>query len=323
VGSRLRTLALWLVFFAASFDLGYPILARYDPRKLPGTSDDAYYAAVAQAGRPPSTIRDHRELRLLVPLLAHPIAKIADGRVGQWDAVELGLLLVAAALVASTALVLSLLGARLFTPATGVLAGALYLLSFTVPNFHLAGLVDAGEAFALTAVAAALIAEKPAWVVPAALIGALAKESTVALLLAFAIGWLVVRRRAPSLRREAAWLALAIVVSAGAVALIHFSFAGHIVWPAPSERSFGARLVDAIAARQLLYSFFWLLPLGLWRVRALPTEWIAGAATAAVCALVLGALADVQGNTARPLFDAIGPMLALSGAALLAGPRDQ
>jgi hypothetical protein len=77
-------------------------------------------------------------------------------------------------------------------------------------------------------------------------------------------------------------------------------------------------LVGCFFARETFYVFGWLLPLGIWRLRRLPKPWVVASVCAALAALGLGAYDNAVGNDVRPIFSAIGPLLSLSAALLLA-----
>ncbi len=67
----------------------------------------------------------------------------------------------------------------------------------------------------------------------------------------------------------------------------------------------------------------WLIPLGVWRLKRLPRPWVGGAAAAGAAALAMGAYDDALGNAARAVFSAVGPLLSVSAALLLAEPDAQ
>src|SRR5438445_12609781 len=84
-----RWAALWGMFFLICFGLGYPTLNRYDPSKTVGTPDaQKYFESVTGQGSP----EDQMRYRILVPYLARPIYKMAEGRVGSWNPTAFSLL---------------------------------------------------------------------------------------------------------------------------------------------------------------------------------------------------------------------------------------
>lgn len=76
-------------------------------------------------------------------------------------------------------------------------------------------------------------------------------------------------------------------------------------------------LAGCLIARESFYVFGWLLPLGVWRLGRLPRTWVVASACAALAALAMGAFDNALGNTVRPLFSALGPLLSLSASVLL------
>jgi len=148
---------LWLVLMLICVGLGYPTLRRYDPRDPRvhfDTANKLYHWQVTRSPAEGPYLPDlvHYRYRVLVPSIARPFYLLANGRVGTWDAGYFGLLMANSIFCATTALLLFLLARdTLKDHATALAAGLLYLLTFAVPNFHLAGLIDSGEAFALLA----------------------------------------------------------------------------------------------------------------------------------------------------------------------------
>src|SRR5258708_5886952 len=106
-----QTIFLWLILFLICLGLGYPTLNRYDPRATGGLSDSRDYYELVTRG--PEAVDSHVRFRVLVPLLARPLSRIARGRIGSWEPVFLGLLVVNAFFTATTAFFLVLAGARL------------------------------------------------------------------------------------------------------------------------------------------------------------------------------------------------------------------
>jgi hypothetical protein len=84
-------------------------------------------------------------------------------------------------------------------------------------------------------------------------------------------------------------------------------------------------LYRCLVAREFIFTFAWLLPLGLWRIGRMPRTWVIGSTCASLVALAMGAYDDALGNAARAVFSASGPLLSLSLSLLLleTGPRDK
>jgi hypothetical protein len=318
--------------------LGYPTLNRYDPAKTPGTSDVAVYRAMVVGGRPQFTGGERDALtrlghaenyyRVLVPGVARVFYRVAEGRVGSWDAALVALLMANAFFTATTASLLLAVCCRLrISYATALLAAALYLLNFAVSNLNLAGLIDSGEACLLMAVAWSLLGGRwfllPVW----GILGVLAKETFAPLATLFALGWWLAG--APRTRQRLAqllWVGALGVSSIATVTIVMSVVAGGRVWPWEFARSvhvdagFLTGLRGCILDGTFWYVFAWLLPLGILRWRRLPWAWVLATAVAFAGALVLGAYNNAAGNTTRALFNVAGPMLSLSAAIFLAEP---
>lgn len=316
---------LWLILFLICLGLGYPTLNRYDPRQTVGLSDSrAYYELVT---RGPGAVEGFPRFRVLVPLLARPVSRLAAGRIGTWEPVFLGLLTVNAFFTATTAYLLITVG-RLLTgvQTVALLAAALYLLNFETPNLRLSGLVDSAEGCFLMAIAWSLLTRRllllPVWGV----LGALGKETLVPYSIVVTVVWWFVSRD----RERWKLLEKAAVISTGMVALatvvaVQSIISGHVVWPwefAASVRGDSGHLrafVGNIVDRNFLYGFCWLLPVGVMRLNRLPRPWIAACGAAALADYFLVAYhSAAPGAAVRSLFSISGPLLSLSAAMYLA-----
>jgi hypothetical protein len=76
-------------------------------------------------------------------------------------------------------------------------------------------------------------------------------------------------------------------------------------------------LIGCLTDRQFWYIFGWLLPLGALRMRDMPPAWVGASLGGAAAALAMGAWINAGGVAAPAVFNAIGPILSLSAAALL------
>lgn len=273
----------------------------------------------------PGDAEDIGRCRILVPYVAKPFYWAARDRVRTWDPVLFGLLVANALFTATTACLLVSVGYRSgLDPGVALLGAMLYLLNFAIPNFHLAGMVDSGEACVLMAVTWALFARKW-WVLPVlGVLGALAKETFVPLAAVFGLVWSTVEGRRRGFRSSAlAWTIAMGATSLLTVIVLHSMVYGHTVWPwniafqVDTGSDYFTRLIHCISDRAFWYVFIWLLPLGVWRLRHLPKSWVLASTAAAITALAMGAYRDSLGNVARPVFNAAGPILSLSVAILL------
>jgi hypothetical protein len=230
---------------------------------------------------------------------------------------------------ATTASLLVAIGYRLtLDTSTALLGATLYLLNFCVTNLSLVGLVDSAEGCFLMAIVWSLLADLwfllPLW----GILGALAKETFVPLAALFVFGWWIseVRRDRLQLPRLA-WLGALCVASLTSVTIAMSVVAGGLVWPwqlaayMRASEGFMNGLRACLLDHTFWFVFIWLLPLGLLRLRRLPRPWVLASAVAFCGALALGAYHNALGNVARALFSVSGPILSLSAAIYLAGPK--
>ncbi|HYN80342.1 MAG TPA: hypothetical protein VES88_02495 [Gemmatimonadaceae bacterium] len=324
-------LILGLLFFAICLGLGYPGVSRYDPKEVEGLRDTRRYVEMLEGTAGWTT---QQELRVLVPFLARPIYRAAVGRVGTWSPEFLALLIVNSAFVAWAAVLLAGIGERVTQSyVIGLTGSLLYLLSFNVANVQLAGLVDSVEAWSIIAMTWALVSKRWAIIPLIGIVGALGKETSIPLTFTFCAAWclrLATTKSAP----RALYLATValLVLQVATITLVRAGLTGETLLPwemvtATRRLQFGDALVGSVFNREMLYAFGWLLPLGLWRLRRLPVEWLIAAGASLLVALGIGVWIGVTGNVARPAFNAVGPMLSLSVAILLAevarGPARQ
>src|SRR5437016_3434678 len=168
---------LWGLFFLICFGLGYPTLNRYDPRKS-GNPDALEYYQLVEGN--PQAVPEHSRYRVLVPYLAKPFYWLAKGHVGIWNPVFFGLLVANSIFSATSACRLVIIGYRVLNDYGIALVGALlYLVSFNVPNHHLAGLIDSGEACLMLAVSWAIVTDRWSVLPIFGMLGALAKVAIV------------------------------------------------------------------------------------------------------------------------------------------------
>lgn len=314
--SRLLTL---LLFFAICLGLGYAGLQRYDPTTTEGLRDSSRYVEMVDGT---SSWTEQQELRVLVPFLARPISRATANRIGKWNPELLGLLVVNSLFVAWAAVLLMSIAERVGTnDKVAPISALLYLLSFNVTNFQLAGLVDSVEGWAVLAITWAVFNERWRYVPLIGIVGALGKDTTLPLLLPFCIAWalqLVLDKK--HFRSAAMATAALLFVQLTTLVVVRVALTGDFVMPwelANSARKF-TTLSSAVSGllfnHELLYSFAWLLPLGLLRVRQLPRAWIISSAASLATIIVLGVVWGVGGNVSRPAFNAIAPILTLSAA---------
>jgi hypothetical protein len=327
-------LLLWPLFFAICFGLGYPTLRRYDPRTTEGMSDVPKYYAIT-TGADTSPFKEMFRSRVLVPYVARPFYWFAQAYLHSWNPAFFGLLMANSLFCATTAcLVVSIGHKSLNDLGTALLGATLYLLSFTIPNLQLAGLVDAGEACFMAAVIWSLLTRKwyllPLW----GLLGALAKETFVPFSSVFAFTWWLVegrqnRRRLSELEwTEFRWIATLAVVGLATVMAVHSAVAGQLRSPwniagqARAPVNFFVALWNCLTERSFWYVFGWLIPLGIWRLKHFPKPWLVASVVTSALAIMLGAYSNAGGTVGRATFNIIGPLLSLSVALLIARPSD-
>jgi hypothetical protein len=323
---RSRLLLLFLVFFFICCGLGYPVLNRIDWRQAPGGLNDVVTYASLVTTSPTPDLSQHMQFRVLVPYLARPIYRMAKDRIGTWDPIMFGLLVVNSFFVALTVTLLLIVVHRQLGSYGVALGSALiYLLNFAVPNLRLAGMIDAGEAFFLMALVWSLFREDY-WMLPLwAIIGATAKESFVPFLMVFSLSWWLCSRR--GLRRPstaAIWMVTSWIAGLVSLAVLQWRIS-HVF---RSPLSFGLDLhqnsaylgqfLSSFRDRNLWYIFFWLLPLSLLRLRRLPLNWrIATAVTSATAFALDAYYGGGPGTIGRALFSISGPLLCASVAIFL------
>ena len=322
-----RLALLFLLFFSICWGLGYASLNLIDWRQAPGGLEDVAAYANLVTMPPSGELYDHTQFRILIPYLARPIYRLANGHIGTWDPVMFALLLVNSFFVALTALLLLVVCSRQLGSYTVALGAALiYLLNFAIPNLRLVGLIDAGEGFFLMLLVFVL-SRHLFWTLPLiGLLGATAKESFVPFLIVFTLTWWLV---SPSLRRRTAavWIVASWCTALASLATLQWTITG--VFRSPLRfaedlhhgTAYFSHFIHSLADRHLWYIFFWLLPLSLFRLGRLPRDWRIATAATCVAAFVLDAYYGGEpGTIGRALFSIAGPLLSASVALLLFTP---
>jgi hypothetical protein len=284
-----------------------------------------YYKLVA--GKP-SDAADLLRYRLLVPWVAKPFAWISRGHIGAWQPVPFGLLVSNCLFTAAASLLLLLIGTELLGAQVAFAGTLLYLLTFTVPNRQLGlGLVDSGEAFFMVALFFVLFRRKFFFLPIIGLLGGLAKESFVPMCASATMGWALSDYRSGRWKRShTIWSIMTILVALGTVVLLQASVTGRLVWPwefarglRHNEVSLLRGLIGCFKDRYFWYTFIWLLPLGVVKLRQFPRAWIWGSIAGAAAALAMGAWNNAAGQTVPSIFNSIGPIWSLSAAQFLIG----
>ena len=323
---RSRLLLLFLLFFFICCGLGYPILNRIDWRQAPGGLEDVLTYADLVTTPPTPDLNQHMQFRVLIPYLARPIYRIAKNHIGTWDPIMFALLAVNSIFVALTITVLVMVVyGELGNYAVALGSALIYLLNFAVPNLRLAGLIDAGEGFFLMVLVWSLLREDY-WALPIwAVIGATAKESFVLFLMVFTLSWWLCSRKAlrnPSI--AAVWTVTSWFAALGSMTALQWGITH--VYRSPlrfgldlhQKSAYVTHFLSSFRDRNLWYIFFWLLPLGLLRLRRLPLNWRVATAANSATAFALDAYyGGNPGTIGRALFSIAGPLLCASVALLL------
>jgi hypothetical protein len=314
---------LWSFFFAVCIGLGYPTLNRYDPGVR--SPDASEYSKMVRSDKGVAT---HFRHRVLIPYLARPIFRAATGRVGSWNPAYFALLLVNSWFVSGTAFLLFMVVSRIIgSPTIGLLSSGIYLLNFAVPNLLLAGLVDSGEAFSLMALVWALSTEWLFLLPLAAVLGSLAKETFLPFSLIFAATWMVMNSQQKPLRKQLMWLVATGLAGVASLTAVLTVTNGYLLFPwtyagmLRSSLASPATVAAALKDLNFWYVFAWLLPLGLWRLKHLPREWVMASFITALVAMGFTAYhndaRDAGPAAARPIFSIAGPLLSFSVALLI------
>lgn len=87
--------------------------------------------------------------------------------------------------------------------------------------------------------------------------------------------------------------------------------------------NYWGNLANLFLDRNFWYTFVWLLPLGVWRLRALPGPWVRATAAAIVIGALLSAWVPPAGLVGRVTFDVAGPLLGLSAAMFLCAEKGE
>ncbi len=314
-------MACFVMFFVASFSLGYQTLSRYDPRlDLEVINDTRSYYSMIQSDY--SKAEAPFRFRVLVPTLASLIYEsLPRGGIGHADSVYLSWLLVNSIVMALACLAIMHLGQRVGQSLTAGCIGAFfYLSSWSVANLTLGGgLVDSAEILVLLALMIAVMAS--AWQCTPLLLAAAAvsRETTVLFGLALMLGVIIhaslSKRKVP--RAWLGWWLLSLIVGFTVLYAVH-------AWVGGSRDATQSFSWERVAA--ILTSFRWMLhhtlfvamgPLaafGVFRLHRLPRPMLAASLAMGVAAVLASAYATIGGcNVGRILCNTVGPVLALSG----------
>jgi uncharacterized membrane protein len=320
---------IWALLFICCFQLGYPIVNRYDPGTF--NPDASEYRQLVIHGS--SAVSRHFQHRVLIPYLAHRLYAITDGHLGTWDAGYFALLVINSVFVSATAVLVLMITLRIGGSANmALLAAAFYLLNYAVSDLMLSGgYVDSGEAFFFALIVLALMMNRW-WILPiAAVLGTLTKETFLPFCAVFTLVWTLADRESPvALPRRLLWSSIAVLCAFATITIALSVTNGGILLPwtyAGSLHELTESKVrvafSAITSRHVWYVFAYLLPLGLMRVRRMPLSWrlasLATTAVAFVFAIYHNGAGDAGPAFSRPAFSIAGPLLTSSMTLFLCG----
>jgi hypothetical protein len=333
-----RLLLVWGLFFLVSFSLGYPTLNRYAPttaavsaeNSYGGMPDTRYYASLVKNGFA-KTPDSHWRYRVLVPYVAKPFYLLSKGNIGSWSPVFFGLLMANSLFVASAAVILFLIGSSVTgSRAVGFISSLLLLSNFNISNLYLAGLVDSSELFLMILTTWLLLQKKWRMLPFIAIVAFLARETAVIFTVGLSSGWLLVdairgRIRRPEIYSILFYILAATALGLGGLVLLRYAGTSKFVPPWRFEGNIDSFSLASIRAgiwglatsKALVYSFIWLLPLGLLGIRSIPRNWLWASVLTTGMALFLVVMMNAGENAGRPLFTTAGPMLLVAAASYI------
>ncbi len=311
---------LFAGLLAICFGLGYPAVSRYDPRTA-GNYDSRVYGEMVLGQRAAAPCA----FRPLTPMLARGVYRVISRfDFGSWDRVMLSMLIVNAVFTSASGLLLMHIAACVSRDVTvTILSPLIFVSSFAVVNFHLAGLIDAGEGLFLTALLLAMLRGR--WVVAPVLIGigAIAKETVVPFgVCAMVIWWAAARVGGTRMPRSAA-VAIPVSLAAGVASILICRWLVDVPQYTAHEFSWSQlpkivpNAIDCLLTKTQVYTFAFLAPMGIPRLLKIPRHLLAASFGMALLACLLGAYATIGDNLHRPLFNTLGPVLAVSSSIFL------
>lgn len=310
---------IFFMFMTLCFSLGYPILNRYDPRKIQGVGCDAteYYKMAEfkynDAGPP-------FRFRVLVPTLTGLIFPVVSRFCPHsWNPMYLSSLCVNSFILSCTALLLLFLALHLNVGKTAsILAPFLFLTGFPIANGHLSGLVDAGEVFFIMALVLCVAKKKWLYCPLIVLFSGTAKETTVLfgstfLLVSWLADCIVVKKKD---YRPLPFIAVSILAAVISVMVIRTVVGGETYsvhhFNVEQLHNFFYNLIFILTAGAMIYSFIFIVPVGLYHALKMPAWFLYGSIAMGVMSVLCGAYAGITGNLYRPLYNTVAPLFCIS-----------
>jgi len=313
--------ALLFLLFMTCFSLGYNSL-RWTPELEKG-NDARWYHRMAENN---PDVNPPFRYRILTPALVRGlmpvVAKIPHG---SFNVTSLAFLAVNSVFLALAAYGLFHIAFVLLRDrVTALLATLLFVTSFTSANQYLVGMVDAAETFFLAMVVLCSL-RGWWWVVPLLFgIAALGKETTIIQSTTWLLGYAACRcLRTKKLERPIVLSACAsILLGLGVIGGVHAAVGGPEY--APHRLSMDqflqipGTMMGGVFSRCNVYAFALLLPLGLPRMRRVPSPYLTVSLAMGFVALLAASYAQIGStNFGRPVFTALGPLLSISSAIFL------
>ena len=314
---------LFLVFMSICFGLGYASFQRYDPRTT-GINDTISYYNMTQFNYDPQETPPPFRFRPLIPTLAGGILKIVSHlNLGSWNPVFFCLSMVNSVFISFTCLILIEITRSLKLGNVGALLSPfLYLSSYSVVNYHMAGLIESGEAFFITAIILALLKEKWFFIPILIGIGAFAKEGVVLFGLAYIVSWWLFQWFTGNTRCRnlLVYIILAVILGVISICVIRSVIGGPLFYEnqVPTlNRWLGIPhfLFRSLYIKDILYALTYLLPIGLIGLKRIPLDFVIASLVSGL--MVVMAAAYREAHMGRVLFDTIGPLLTISCAVFL------
>jgi hypothetical protein len=242
---------------------------------------------------------------------------------GSWNPISFAFLIINAFFCASAACLLIHLGSPLVGRSTSFMAALLYLLNFNIPNAHLSGSIDSGEAFFFIVLISSLLSNRWRTLPLLSAAGVLAKQTYLPFSVLFSAVWLAALAKKDRNFSKLGWVFAMAFSGLVSYLILQSLVLERIIWPGSLDfplrplNGFFSRLFQCVANRGFSYVFLWLLPLGAFRLRHFPKPWVSASLAAALLVFILSAYVGEGPNTARPLFNIIGALLSLSAADFL------
>ncbi|MHC4758752.1 MAG: hypothetical protein ACYTE8_08845 [Planctomycetota bacterium] len=313
---------LFFIFMSICFGFGYASFNRYDLRKT-AVTDSIHYYEMALFDY--ENVEAPFRYRPMIPTLAGILYKTTISRLnfGSWEPVFFSFTIVNSIFISLTCfLLISITRALKFSNTAATLAPFLYLSSYAIVNYHTTGLVDAGEAFFLTAVMLALLKEKWFFIPIIITVGTWAKEGIAAFGLVYTVAWWLFNhfRKVKMPRISLVYICLAVILAVCSLLLIYQLIISGETYEKHTfsmVRIYRIPLIIFSPAylKETCYPLLFLLPVGLIRLRRIPLSFTVASLITALAVIIIAAY--VEATRGRALFNVLAPLLSVSCAVFL------